>query len=269
VQHLGLATLPPGANLMSSGPQAVSTEEYLRGQDAHAHVIEDPDHLARLQRGDVVIGSLVRIQGLSGRADLNNKEGLVVAWEEAKGRFAVEVWTPTEAEATEAVLIKPANLVLAGNSPAGSTWREKCVSAFGLQLLPEEWAEDAELVALSESDNEVWSRYYQYRIRVQEANKHNGRSLLQWNTTQLQEQIQKLGLGVWRMKTHTFMALADVDRNSAEYLRQATMHSMMGGSDEDEIGAGVEEYSGWIFSPFMLPHAMELRLSHTCRQSGR
>ena len=79
----------------------------------------------------IVVGCRVIAQGLVGRADLNDQEGLVISYSTEKGRFGVR-FGEADGEADEAsVNVKPINLRLPEdesdyNSRPESNPRDEC-----------------------------------------------------------------------------------------------------------------------------------------------
>jgi hypothetical protein len=108
----GIYSLRPPGCAMSDADEAI---EY-RHDAVGRLVVEDGLARLQIQRGSsaVAVGSLVRIHGLVGRADLNDLEGNILSFDAAKGRFVVEVFVDISdyKVKTENVLIKQGNLDL-------------------------------------------------------------------------------------------------------------------------------------------------------------
>merc|ERR1719310_218496 len=66
--------------------------------------------------GGLVVGARVRLEGLQTRPDLNGQTGILINFDEEKGKWAVKLDRKSEG----AKLFKPSNLVEAG-PPDGNT----------------------------------------------------------------------------------------------------------------------------------------------------
>jgi hypothetical protein len=149
-----------------------------------------------------------------------------------------------------------------GPPSAPEGWRQKCIDEFKLRPLPEAWSSNACLVALSQSSDAIWKKYYHYRVgafdgegdeSAEDAEPEGGDDkLLAKCKAMLAQEVRAAGqsseVGAQLWLSHTKVAIQETCWEDEDDLRSASYH-------------------GWVFSPFALPRAMEL--DHRYHQRAR
>ena len=153
----------------------------------------------------------------------------------------------------------------------GGGWRQKCIDAFDLQPLPERWvSKDEHLGKLSEATDEVWKKYYEYRIKhlpIEE--KKAGSDDLRLSDEPSNEGVLaciklELDCEVHAVKRE----MPTTETKDAANLRSTLLETFSKTHTSQECDCAWDDgdnprsadYFALVFSPFALPRA--LRLTH-------
>jgi len=134
-------------------------------------------------------------------------------------------------------------------------WRQRCAQEFGLAPLP--LSSGARLFKLSEADNETWKRYHDYRSRIQQE-------------ASMDNEDAEMDVDENDGKTELLHAIQRALRNEAKHVKYEPWldHTFQRINDlqwEDESEIRSITTCATIFSPFLLPHAVELENRYHCR----
>jgi len=138
-------------------------------------------------------------------------------------------------------------------------WRQKCADDFGLEPLPS-WCQGERLTALSVANEETWKRYHEYRRRLEKEasmdedddaemdvdydNEDDGKArILHKMQNALENEADDVNYDLWIR--NTFQSIDDLQW------------------DDDDIRSITT--CATVFSPYLLPHAMELEHRFHCR----
>lgn len=100
-----------GANTGKGTGKAAAASEAAEDQPPSGAASVWPGERAR----DGLVGKHVRLHGLSGRPDLNGSHGVVLSWEEARGRYAVAL-----RQGEQRLCVRPQNLELVRRGSGGA-----------------------------------------------------------------------------------------------------------------------------------------------------
>jgi len=135
-----------------------------------------------------------------------------------------------------------------------TNWRDECNKKFGLTPVPKDW-ESEKLKEISQADNEIWKRYYDYRIKIksldedEEDSPHDEKRGNLWIEISdgLKGEIENIASSNEESK---FLANSWLSHSKRNITHLCWEYS-------DELRSGT--YSAIIFSPYSIPHAISLK----------
>jgi hypothetical protein len=170
---------------------------------------------------------------------------------------------------------------------SSKSWRQKAIEEFGLLPLPEELAQNKDIVALSEGNDTIWKRYYGYRVQ------HDDRDKKSYTEEQMKDEAgghkrkideddasyasdcgeSQLQSEIWKSLTKESKKVQDSTNNPKSKMNEkdAELTKMLAKAWVEHTSLWIPEvdwnydfyeeiqsvkYGAYIFSPFAIPHVV-------------